>query len=166
MSFFGWLSHARLTAFLGAAFLLVAGSAHAQLTASNSSRDSAVSTIESSSTDYLPLPDSSPADPALPGNPAGHGAAGGGPYDNKPRAGSFSRWTFEGGAGFNAPIGNDIPYITWGGNFTVGGGYRFSQRFSVLGEYQFIFDKLPVPSSRPAGARTAMPTFNPSPPLR
>ncbi len=143
MSFFGWLTHARLTAFLGAAFLLVAGSAHAQLTASNPSRDSAVSSTESSSSDYLPLTDSTSADAALPGDPGGHGAGGAGPYDNKPRAANFSRWTFESGAGFNAPIGNDIPYITWGGNFTVGGGYRFSQRFSVLGEYQFIFDKLP-----------------------
>src|ERR1700759_2535314 len=147
MSFFGWMLHSRHTALLGAAFFLVAGSAHAQLTSSNSPHDSAVSSTESSSTDYLPnsvpLTSLSSAEAALPGNPAAHGAAGGGPYDNKPRAANFSRWTFEAGAGFNAPIGNDIPYITWGGNFTVGGGYRFSPRFSVLGEYQFIFDKLP-----------------------
>jgi hypothetical protein len=51
--------------------------------------------------------------------------------------------TFEAGAGFNAPIGNDTPYITWGGNFTVGGGMRFSDRLSALLEYQFIDDKLP-----------------------
>jgi hypothetical protein len=143
MSFFGGLSHPRQTALLAAAFLLVAGSADAQLSSSNSSHDSAVSSTESSSIDYLPLTDLSSADAALPGDPGGHGAAAGGPYDNKSRAASFSRWTFVTGAGFNAPIGNDIPYITWGGNFTVGGGYRFSQRFSVLGEYQFIFDKLP-----------------------
>lgn len=85
----------------------------------------------------------SAADPAVPANPAGDGSAAAGPYDNTAANRPFSRWTFEAGAGFNAPIGNDIPYITWGGNFTAGGGYRFSRRFSVLGEYQFIFDKLP-----------------------
>lgn len=47
------------------------------------------------------------------------------------------------GAGFNAPIGNDIPYITWGGNFTVGGGVHLNKRATILAEYQFIGDKLP-----------------------
>lgn len=55
----------------------------------------------------------------------------------------FHHLAFEAGGGFNAPIGNDTPYITWGGNFTVGAGFRFSNRLSVLGEYQFIGDKLP-----------------------
>jgi hypothetical protein len=56
---------------------------------------------------------------------------------------------FDVGAGFNAPIGNDTssaeggPFITWGGNLTAGAGLRFSQRFSLLGEFQFIDDKLP-----------------------
>jgi hypothetical protein len=131
----------RCFAFLGAAVLIAFGTAHAQLASTDSSRDAAATSTESSSNDYLTLIDTSSADPAAPASPAGKGA-GGGPYDNRgPR--SFSRWTFEAGAGFNAPIGNDIPYITWGGNFTLGGGYRFSPRFSVLGEYQFIFDKLP-----------------------
>jgi len=47
------------------------------------------------------------------------------------------------GAGFNAPIGNDIRYITWGGNFTVGGGVHVNKRTTLLAEYQFIGDKLP-----------------------
>lgn len=47
------------------------------------------------------------------------------------------------GAGFNAPIGNDIPYITWGSNFTIGGGVHLSGHSTVLAEYQFIGDKLP-----------------------
>jgi hypothetical protein len=47
------------------------------------------------------------------------------------------------GGGFNAPIGNDTPYITWGGNFTAGGGLHFTKRISLLAEYQFIGDKLP-----------------------
>jgi hypothetical protein len=50
---------------------------------------------------------------------------------------------FEAGAGFNAPIGNDTPYITWGGNFTAGGGLNFNKRFSLLGEFQFMDNKLP-----------------------
>jgi hypothetical protein len=49
----------------------------------------------------------------------------------------------EAGAGFNAPIGDDIPYITWGANFTLGGGFHASKRYTVLAEYQFIGDKLP-----------------------
>jgi len=145
MSFLGW-SHARQIAVLGAAVLVAWGTASAQLGSTNSLHEPGVASTEdsgseSSSNDYLAMIDLSPADPGAPGNPAGKG--GGGPYDNKGGRANFSRWTFEFGAGFNAPIGNDIPYITWGGNFTVGGGYRFSPRFSVLGEYQFIFDKLP-----------------------
>jgi hypothetical protein len=49
----------------------------------------------------------------------------------------------EAGAGFNAPIGNDIPYITWGGNFRLGGGLHLSKRLIVLAEYQFMDNKLP-----------------------
>jgi hypothetical protein len=49
------------------------------------------------------------------------------------------------GAGFNAPIGNDTPYITWGANFDGGAGIHFSKRFSLLGEFQFLDDKLPGP---------------------
>jgi hypothetical protein len=56
---------------------------------------------------------------------------------------SFSHFAAEAGAGFNSPIGNDGPYITWGGNFMVGGGLHFSKRLTLLAEYQFIDDKLP-----------------------
>jgi len=84
---------------------------------------------------------------ALPAAPDGSasGAAGGqehgggGYHDHS----LMSRLTFIAGAGFNAPIGNDGPYVTYGGNFTIGGGLRLSNRISVLGEYQFIDDKLP-----------------------
>ena len=47
------------------------------------------------------------------------------------------------GAGFNAPIGNDTPYITWGGNLTVGGGLHLNKHISLLAEYQFLDNKLP-----------------------
>lgn len=59
-------------------------------------------------------------------------------------------WTFEAGGGFNAPIGNDTGgsahagVITWGGNFTGGGGLRLNKRISVLAEYQFMDNKLPA----------------------
>jgi hypothetical protein len=51
--------------------------------------------------------------------------------------------TLDLGTGFNAPIGNDIPYITRGGNFTIGGGVHLNKRSTILAEYQFIGDKLP-----------------------
>jgi hypothetical protein len=51
--------------------------------------------------------------------------------------------TFEGGGGFNAPTSDSSSYVTWGGNFTAGGGYKFTDRISLLAEYQFIDDKLP-----------------------
>jgi len=124
---------------------MVLGAAVAQAESanfSNSSHDASLSTESvsySSSNDFAP-PDLSSADPAV---PAASPAHGGGQYDNRSRAGSGRRWAFEAGGGFNAPIGNDIPYITWGGNFTVGGGMHFNRVFALLAEYQFIADKLP-----------------------
>ena len=62
------------------------------------------------------------------------------------------------GGGFNAPIGNDTssneggPFITWGGNVTAGAGLRFSRYFSLLGEFQFIDNKLPGAFIAEAGA--------------
>ena len=52
-----------------------------------------------------------------------------------------SKYALELGGGFNAPL--DKNYITWGGQFTLGGGINFSKRFALLAEYQFIDDKLP-----------------------
>src|ERR1700679_2806814 len=46
----------------------------------------------------------------------GSGHAGGGQDNGSGH--SFSKFAFEAGGGFSAPIGNDTPYITWGGNFT------------------------------------------------
>ncbi len=96
---------------------------------------------------------------ALPAEPAAShsdmGGAGGAAQDPSTgrRHKMYQGFALELGAGFNAPIGNDTssvgsgpfngPFITWGGNLTAGGGLRFSQRFSLLGEFQFIDDKLP-----------------------
>jgi hypothetical protein len=68
--------------------------------------------------------------------------------DDRPPAGGLKRsatsnWAAEIGGGFNAPVGNDIPFITWGANFTVGGGVHLNDYVSLLGEYQFMRDKLP-----------------------
>jgi hypothetical protein len=52
-----------------------------------------------------------------------------------------SKYALEFGGGFDAPT--DKNYITWGGQFTVGGGVNFSKRFALLAEYQLIDDKLP-----------------------
>jgi hypothetical protein len=132
----------RRFAFVGAAVLMSAAVAQAQSGAfSNSSHDAAISNPDSASHSYSSSTDSafndfSAAEPAA-ASPAG------GQYDNRSAHRSGRQWAFEAGGGFNAPIGNDIPYITWGGNFTAGGGLHLTPAFSVLGEYQFIADKLP-----------------------
>jgi hypothetical protein len=71
-----------------------------------------------------------------------------------------SRWdhvAFEVGGGFTAPIGNDVNggfttaigdgnrYGTdgWGGNILVGGGWAFTKRFTLLGEYEYNSNKIP-----------------------
>jgi hypothetical protein len=69
------------------------------------------------------------------------GAAGGQDYGSK--HGLFHSLAFEAGGGFNGPLGDSSNYITWGGNFTLGGGLHFNKRFSLLAEYQFMDDKLP-----------------------
>jgi hypothetical protein len=72
---------------------------------------------------------------------AGAGAGQGGRATR--RIFSMSNIAAEAGAGFNAPIGNDGPYLTFGGNFTGGGGLHLSRRVSLLAEYQFMDNKLP-----------------------
>ncbi|MFZ0745099.1 MAG: hypothetical protein WAM85_11875 [Terracidiphilus sp.] len=77
-----------------------------------------------------------------------------GGYDQNGGYQSHSFWshlTFEAGGGANAPAG-DKTYITWGGNFTLGGGYRFNKELSALLEYQFIDDKIPGAIIAEAGA--------------
>jgi hypothetical protein len=73
---------------------------------------------------------------------SGSGAAAG-QADNGGHHGIFHSLAFEAGGGASGPVGDSTNYITWGGNFTVGGGVHLNNRFSVLAEYQFIDDKLP-----------------------
>ncbi len=106
---------------------------------------------------------------SLPGNPASSaafgGGAGGGQYGQGGSGGSHHGvfhhpLAFEAGGGFNGPVGNDTPYITWGGNFTVGAGFRFSKAFSTLLEYQFIDDKLPGAFISAVGTQSGNAHFN------
>lgn len=135
---------------VAAAALFAAGVAQAQSNTSSdtSSSNTAISSHYSSSQSGLSQMQlaefSAPKTPTPGGSAAFLGGAGAGQYGGEgEKQGLLHRWTFEAGAGFNAPIGNDIPYITWGGNFTVGAGLRFNKWVSALAEYQFMDNKLP-----------------------
>ena len=84
---------------------------------------------------------SAEAMPAAP-TPAGGGGQAHGSYGYHDDS-WISHFTFVGGGGANGPVSNSSNDITWGWNFTAGGGYRFNQYVSALIEYQFIHDKLP-----------------------
>jgi hypothetical protein len=139
------ISLLRRGCFLLVAALLALGSAQAQSTFSSSSSNT-LSAYESSSNSNQLLADSGPGDAMALRSAAaalGSGAGGGQSGGEKHGVFSFSHFAAEAGAGFNAPIGNDTPYITWGGNFTAGAGLHFSKRFTLLGEFQFLDNKLP-----------------------
>lgn len=131
--------------------------ANAQNTTSpESSSSMSASATESSSNTLLLADDAGLAGlNALPAAPDPNGGAG--QYDNRSHrgggGGSFmSHMIYEAGGGVNAPSSDSSPYVTWGGNFTVGAGYRFNQNFSTLVEYQFMDDKLPGAIIAQAGA--------------
>jgi hypothetical protein len=131
------------------AVILLAGVSYAQSNTSNGASDSAAA-YSSSQAGMSQLQFAELSAPALPAGSSaassGGGAAGqygsGGGHGFR---GVFHHWAFEGGAGFNAPVGNDTPYITWGGNITLGAGLRFGNRLSALAEYQYMHDKIPGP---------------------
>ncbi len=132
--------------FLGAAVFLAASLASAQSAQNQDDSTSFSPLTESSSQQMVASLDPGIAAPA---SLASSSAAPAAAQDNTT---NYSGWkghdiahrlTFEAGGGFNGPLGNDTPFITWGGNFTVGAGVRFSSRVSALLEYQFIDNKLP-----------------------
>jgi hypothetical protein len=133
----------RRVCFLGCAGVLAAALANAQSTVSPSPSGSAQfsSSAESSSLQLAEsvLPDSLAS---LPSAPAPE-ASGGGQTESGWRHKALSNYALEFGGGFNGPSSNSSPYITWGGQFTVGGGHDFSNRLAVLAEFQLIDDKLP-----------------------
>ena len=113
----------------------------------------------SSSTESLVASDGSTGASALPALGAAVSSSGANPIAGQERSYGYhqnryvSRLAFEGGGGFNAPIGNDQPFISWGGNITLGGGLRLQKHISVLAEYQFLDNKLPGGLIAEAGAQ-------------
>jgi opacity protein-like surface antigen len=143
---------------LSAALALSLGSASAQSnnahdsTSDSSSAIASANTESSSSSLQLVSEDGMPSLAAVSGASGAHGS-GGGQYDRSAgRRNMYSHLTFEAGGGFSAPTEDSSPYITWGGNVTVGAGYRFNPMFSLMTEYQFIDDKLPGQIIAEAGA--------------
>jgi hypothetical protein len=134
------LRHASL---LSTAVALAVGTASAQVTPVHDSSGTP-SFNESSSSASLPAADEAEgaALPAASGASSGAAAAGQerGRYYSRSL---FSHLTFEAGGGANGPTSDSSPYITWGGNFTGGVGYRFNPYISLMAEYQFMDDKLP-----------------------
>jgi hypothetical protein len=121
--------------------------ANAQIATEDNSSNSFVPSATESSSNALrfDVDLSTHEEPALPSMRAAEGSGGhqAGPYDSGTSHSILSHLTFEAGGGFNAPTSESSPYITWGGNLTLGGGYRFDRMLSMLVEYQFIHDKLP-----------------------
>lgn len=138
----------RRASVLAAAILLAACITKAQSITSSDSRssDSSFSSSQSGITQTELAEFRAPALLAPGGSSASPGGSAAGQYGSGGSKNGFLHnrsWTFEGGGGFNAPEGNDTPYITWGANFTGGGGLRLNKRVSVLLEYQFMDNKLP-----------------------
>ncbi|HEY1649498.1 MAG TPA: hypothetical protein VGF96_16060 [Terracidiphilus sp.] len=141
----------RRVSILGAAAFLAASLASAQSNvAQNQSSAPAPASGESSS---LQL-----AEFSAPGGPFAEPSAvsaGGGSAAAAAQSGEGwrhnlkSNLAFEAGGGFNAPESSSV---TYGGQFTVGGGLNFSKRVALLAEYQFIDDKLPGALIAEAGA--------------
>ncbi len=140
---------------LAAALLFAAGVAEAQSNASpNISNDASSSASYSSSQSGLTQTElaefSLPEAPTPNASSSSPGGAGAGQYGSGgEKHGIPHSWTFEAGGGFNAPESNSI---TWGGQFTVGGGLKFNKYLSALIEYQFLDDKLPGYLIAEAGA--------------
>jgi hypothetical protein len=144
----------RRVSFLGAAAVLAASFASAQSNSlPNPSGAPAVSSGESSSLQFADSTDLTSlfADPAA--SPAGGGAASAAGQEygkNGIWSKAKSNFAFEAGGGFNAP---ESTAITYGGDFTVGGGLNFTKHLALLAEYQFIDDKLPGYLISEAGAQ-------------
>ena len=138
-----WMPPLRHASLLLTTVFLAVGAASAQSLPSHDS-SSTPSFNESSSSAALPLADDASGEgAALPAAP-GASAAGAGQERGGYRSRNlFSHLTYEAGGGANGPTSDSSPYITWGGNFTVGAGYRFNPYLSMMAEYQFIDDKLP-----------------------
>src|ERR1035437_898571 len=149
MSFPRGMSQARHAYFLAFAGLFTAGVAGAQTMLSNQPSAGADSSSGESSSLQTEASAGGAELTALPSAPAANGLASkqedgrGAAQDTNQRHGFRHLLAFEAGGGANAPSNDSSPYITWGGNFTVGAGLNFSRNLAVMAEYQFIDDKLP-----------------------
>jgi len=137
-----WMSLMRRVCFLSGAAILAVGSASAQ-PLPPSAASGTVSAAESSSSSFQLV-----AEDGLDGSAARPSASSSGGSAAGQHTGSWkhnlaSNYALEFGGGFNGPTSGTSNYVTWGGNFTAGGGLNFSKRFALLAEYQFIGDKLP-----------------------
>ncbi|MEI9967247.1 MAG: hypothetical protein WDM87_00935 [Terracidiphilus sp.] len=152
MAFPPFITPMRRAGLIVIAVLFAASAASVANAQSASSQDQSSSSGYSSSQAGLSASGLQLSDFSLPGSadfggPSSDGA-GGGQYGQGGGGGGHHGLfhhglAFEAGGGFNAPVGNDTPYITWGENFTLGAGLHFSKIFSALLEYQFMDDKLP-----------------------
>jgi hypothetical protein len=150
MSPFQWTPRLRRVLFLCGAAILAAASASSQASPSSTSSSSRelLAANESSSLSFVAADGFDGASALLPPTAAATGGSAAGQADGAKRS-IWHNYSIELGGGFNGPIGNDTsssgggPFITWGGNLTVGGGLHFNKYLSLLAEYQFIDDKLP-----------------------
>jgi hypothetical protein len=145
MSSTRWILFLRPVFLLGFMVLVLASGAYAQY--SSSLADSNSTSLTSG--EFQPggsalLNWGGPSGPPAQPTPFG-GGSGAGQSSEKHHFYSQSHIAAEAGGGFSAPVGNDRPYLTWGGNLSLGGGLHLSNRLSLLAEYQFIDDKLPGP---------------------
>lgn len=150
-----WILPMRRVSFPSILAIFAAAFASAQSSPSPSLFSSSLSGVSEASSNPSPLAtgDGYGVEAGLAAASAGGAGGGAGQLKHGWKSLASHGLAFDLGAGFNAPIGNDTssagsgpfngPFITWGGNFTAGGGLRFSKRVSLLGEFQFIDDKLP-----------------------
>jgi hypothetical protein len=147
MSFPRRMSHLRSVSFIAGAAIFAAVSAGAQsIPSSNPTGQFALGESSSRASQFTSedgLSDVTALRTASDAIGSDGGGAGGGGQDYGKHQDIGGKLAFEASAGANGPLGNSSSYVTWGGNFTAGGGLHFSRGFSLLAEYQFMDDKLP-----------------------
>jgi hypothetical protein len=139
MSNQSWMPLVRRASLFSVAAMLATGVAIAQSAASQLQPNSATSSWSDSNSNQIAefaAPQPMSALPSAPSPSAASAAGAGGGMFHK----AVSNFAFEVGGGFNAPESSSV---TYGGNFTVGGGVNFNKHLAGLIEYQFIDDKLP-----------------------
>lgn len=147
MSYPLWLPPMRRASLIAAAVLLAAGVANAQSAPSqDQSSAPGYSSSQSGVTRFaeLALPSAPVPEAKASADGSGEGQYGnGGGYGGGSRSHSiWSKLAFEASGGAAAPAG-DKTYITWGGQFSLGGGFAFNKRLMALIKYDFMDDKLP-----------------------